>query len=214
MSARRPGIEKSLRAASALLVGCLLMAACSEPGLPPLDADARILAFGDSLTHGTGADADAAYPARLARRLGRQVIESGRPGELASEGRRRLQAVLERVQPDLVVLCHGGNDILRGRDPSAIRRDLVAMIELAQDHGAAVLLVGVPARGLFTDTADFYYEVAETTGVPLEDEVLEEIIVDPSLKSDRVHPNAAGYARMAEAVHAALAAAGAVAPAD
>lgn len=188
-----------------------LLAACGPPEIERLDADARILAFGDSLTHGTGAAPGDSYPAVLERRLGRRVVRAGKRGELAAQGRRRLPAVLERERPDLLILCHGGNDILRGRSPDAIRADLEAMIGMARRRGIPVVLVGVPARGLFPDTADLYYRIAEDAGVPLEDQALAEILADPSLRSDRVHPNAAGYRRMAAAIHRLLAEAGAVA---
>ena len=192
--------------------GLLALVACGPPALEPLAPDARVLAFGDSLTHGTGARAEESYPAVLERRLGRNVVRSGEPGELASEGRRRLPGVLDRVRPDLLVLCHGGNDILRGRDPDAIRADLEAMIRSARRRDVPVVLVGVPARSLFGGTASLYYTVAEDTGVPLEDEALETILADPALKSDPIHPNAAGYRRMAEAIHELLAETGAVEP--
>jgi len=200
-----------IRPLALFVAAALALSACSSPPeLPRLGAEARILAFGDSLTHGTGVDSSVSYPAVLERRLGRRVIESGVPGELSAEGRRRLPRVLDRVRPDLLILCHGGNDILRGRDGARTRANLAAMVRMAQERDIDVVLIGVPTRGLFTDTADFYYEVAEETGVPLEDEVVADIIAEPALKSDAVHPNAAGYGRMAAAVQRLLAAAGAI----
>lgn len=195
-------------------VALAALAACGgPPELPRLAPGATILAFGDSLTHGTGARPEESYPAVLERRLGRRVIRSGVPGELSAEGRQRLPGVLDRVAPDLLILCHGGNDILRGRDPEATRANLVAMVRAARQRDIPVVLIGVPARGLFIDTAGLYYTVAEETGIPLEDEALAAIISEQSLKSDRIHPNAAGYRELARAVHALLAAAGAVDPA-
>mgnify|MGYP006424952787 CR=1 FL=1 len=195
----------------ALLAWLALLAGCSEtPRLESLDPNARILAFGDSLTHGVGATPEQAYPAVLARLSGREVIASGEPGETAAEGRKRLPRVLDRVEPDLLILCHGGNDILRGNDLAAAAADLTAMVELAQARGIEVVLVAVPARSLFADTADLYYDVAEAHDVPLEDEVLADIIDDSELRSDRVHPNAAGYRRMAQAIHELLVRAGAL----
>lgn len=200
-----------MRRAIAAIALLLLAAGCGDtPSLPRLADDARILAFGDSLTHGTGAPSGTSYPAVLQRLTDREVIESGVPGERAAAGRQRLPGVLERLQPDLLVLCHGGNDILQGAEPAAIEADLVAMIDSARRRGIPVALIGVPARSLFTDTADVYYRAAERTGVALEDEVLETIIDDPELRSDAVHPNARGYRRMAEAVRDLLVRAGAL----
>lgn len=183
-----------------------LLAACGRgPELSPLAGDAVILAFGNSLTHGTGADEGESYPAVLTRLSGRRVINAGVPGELSSEGRKRLPRLLERERPDLLILCHGGNDILRGRDADAAADNLIAMIRMARERGVQVMLVGVPERNLvFHATADFYHRVAEETGTPLESEAMAHIIGETSLKSDQIHPNAAGYRYLAEAIHELL----------
>lgn len=200
------------RAAIGIALVVLLAAACSgPPPLEPLADDARILAFGDSLTHGTGAGDGANYPAVLERLSGREVIESGVPGELSAEGRQRLPGVLDAVDPDLVILLHGGNDILRGKDLEATRHNLMAMVDSARERGIPVVLVGVPARELFfRSTADLYYTVAERRGLPLEADIMETIIDSPELRSDSVHPNADGYQRLAQALHDLLVRAGAL----
>ena len=192
----------------------LLATACGRPPtLDPLAPGDGILAFGDSLTRGTGAPDGQSYPAQLARLIDRTVVNSGVPGETSAEGVRRLSEVLDEVRPALVLICHGGNDILRGLNLDAARRNLEAMVETARAAGAQVVLIGVPRRSLLLrDTADFYVEVAEELGLPLEDEALEDILGDDELKSDAVHPNAAGYRRLAEAVAELLREAGAVAP--
>jgi lysophospholipase L1-like esterase len=177
------------------------LTACSEPKpLHNLPTNARVLAFGDSLTHGTGAQAEESYPAVLAALIGREVIRSGLPGELSSDGLERLPGVLAEIRPNLVILCHAANDILRNRPHAEAAANLRAMIELTRASGAQVVLIGVPERGILLSTAPFYAEVAETTHTPLIDAELAEIIRRPALKSDQVHPNAAGYQRMAEAI--------------
>ncbi|MCB1747897.1 MAG: arylesterase [Gammaproteobacteria bacterium] len=186
--------------------GLLALAACSddEPAWPPLAADAVILAYGDSLTHGTGAAADASYPAVLAAISGHRVVNAGVPGEVSAAGLARLGGVLERVRPALVILCHGGNDMLRKLNREAAAANLEAMIALARQHGARVLLLGVPAPGLLLSTAGFYHEVAAHTGAPLLDEALADILGQAALKADPVHPNAAGYRELADRIAARL----------
>lgn len=192
----------------------LLLAACGGdvPTLAPLPADARVLAFGDSLTRGTGAREAESYPAVLARRIGRTVVNAGIPGELSAEGRARLPGVLDETRPDLLVLLHGGNDILRGRDRDALRANLRAMVDAARQRDVPVVLVGVPDRSLLSlDTAEVYRTLAERFNVPLVDEAVADILSESELRSDRIHPNAAGYRRLAAAVHDTLARSGAVA---
>lgn len=182
----------------------------SGPELAPLAPGATILAFGDSLTYGTGAREDEAYPQVLARLTGHPVVNAGVPGEITERGLARLPRVLEETAPALVVLCHGGNDILRKLPAERTAEHLTQMIRTIRATGAQVVLLGVPRFGILLDTAELYEEVAEREQVAIEADVLPDILSDNALKSDPIHPNAAGYARLAEAVHALLRARGAL----
>jgi acyl-CoA thioesterase I len=196
----------------AVLVALLAVAAgCGggTPKLAPLSGDAVVLAFGDSLTFGTGANADESYPARLGALIGRKVVSSGVPGETSVEGLARLPGVLDEVKPRLVILCHGGNDFLRKLDEAQAAENIRAMVRLAEAQGAEVVLIGVPKPGLLPSTAGFYGEIAREFKLPYEGSALRKILTDNELKSDLVHPNAKGYARLAEAVAALLKKAGA-----
>lgn len=184
----------------------ILTTGCRDrtPRLRALPNHAVILAFGDSLTAGNGAGHEASYPARLQEITGWRTINAGVPGEISAEGVERLPGLLQRYRPDLVVLCHGGNDLLRHIAGDTTAAHLATMIEMIRENGAQVILLGVPRPGILPRPATFYKKVAEQYGVPLENETLTEVLRDDSLKSDLIHPNAAGYDRLAKAVAAIL----------
>lgn len=183
------------------LLGLLATACDSPPKLRPLPADAVVLAFGDSLTHGNGALEGQAYPDVLAGLLGRTVINAGVPGEISAAGRERLPQLLEQYRPRLVILCHGGNDFLQRLDRAQTAANLAAMVEQIRATGADVVLVGVPEFGLILKPPAFYRETAERYGLPFEAEIVSDLLGDRAFKSDTIHPNAAGYRRMAEAIY-------------
>ena len=190
------------RAAAVAAACAVLLGACgvSTPALPPLDASAVVLAFGDSLTFGTGAADGESYPAQLERLIGRKVVAEGVPGEVSAQGLVRLPAVLEATQPRLLLLCHGGNDFLRKLPEGEAAANVRAMVRLAREKGVAVVLIGVPKPGLSPSPAGFYADIAKEFAVPYEGTVLKTVLTDNELKSDWVHPNAKGYARVAQAV--------------
>jgi lysophospholipase L1-like esterase len=185
-----------------LLLLTLLASACDRtPKIAPLPADAVVLAFGDSLTFGTGAPEGQSYPDVLAGLLGRTVVNAGVPGEVSAAGLKRLPQLLEDHQPELVILCHGGNDFLQRLDRAGTAANLAAMIEQIRASGADVLLVGVPEFGFVLKPPKFYQEAAERYAIPFEGEILSDLLGDRDFKSDTIHPNAAGYRRMAEAIY-------------
>lgn len=177
----------------------LLLAACSnDPTLPRLAPGEVIVAFGDSLTYGTGADTQAAYPAVLSALIDRTVINAGVPGETTSEALTRLPEVLAQHHPKLVLVCLGGNDMLRKVPVSTIEQNLRAMIRTIQTSGAAVVLIGVPEPALFGGAPAFYATLAEELKLPYEGEVFNEVLRNPSFKSDPIHANAEGYRLVAQ----------------
>ncbi len=179
----------------------ILFSGCdSGPPIAPFGQDTVVLAFGDSLTHGTGAPEGQSYPDVLANRLGRPVINVGIPGEISAAGLKRLPSVLDEHSPTLVILCHGGNDFLRRLDKEKTISNLKAMIEMIRARGADVVLVGVPKLGFGLAVPKFYATIAEQEKIPFEGEILADLLGDNSMKADAIHPNATGYRLMAEAI--------------
>jgi len=195
-----------------LAIALLLSAtACSDaPPLPRLGADDVVLAFGDSITYGSGAGPEESYPKVLAQLIGRHVVGAGVPGEVTEIGLQRLPGVLDEVQPKILLLCLGGNDMLRKVEPVATESNLRTMVRMARDLGVAVVLIAVPKPALFGGNASFYQAIAKEDDLHLESEILKDILYDNEFKADPIHPNAKGYRRMAEAIAELLRKAGAV----
>lgn len=188
------------------LILFLLIAGCggSGPSIDPLPEDAVILAFGDSLTHGSGVKREQSYPAILQAITGRQVINAGVPGEVTADGLRRLPGLLEKHQPDLLILIHGGNDMLRKKNLDVATENLRQMINISRSRDIPVVMMGVPNPTLILSPADFYEQVAEEMEVPIEVDAIADILQYPGNKSDTVHPNAKGYRMMAESLQQLL----------
>lgn len=183
----------------------------TEP-LKPLANDAVILAFGDSLTYGTGASKTESYPALLQAELNMTVINAGVPGEISSEGRARLPKLLDEVRPDLVILCHGGNDLLRRGNPDQLKRNLHNMIQQITDRGIAVLLIAVPEPNIMLSPPALYQELADKYKLNVDTETMPQILSNRALKSDAIHPNAAGYRLITDAIIEQLQSSGAIEP--
>ena len=198
-----------------LLVLALLLGACGGRTEPPrmarLSDDATILAFGDSLTYGSGAATDESYPVRLQTLIGRRVINAGVPGETTEGGLQRLPAALKQADPDLVILCLGGNDMLRRQDRARMKENLAAMIGLIREHQVPVILLGVPEPKLIgLSTEETYLNLAAQFGLALEAEALPAILGDAARRADQIHPNAQGYADLADAIAHLLRQSGAI----
>jgi len=195
------------------IVLLLLLTACnkSPDTLSKLPSDAVILAFGDSLTYGTGASPQHDYPSILAKQTTLQVVNAGLPGEISGDGAKRLPALLDQHQPDLLILIHGGNDMLKRIPPEQTAGNLKQMITLAKNRQIGVVMLGVPKPAiLWMSSANFYQAIAEAMKVPIDVETLPEVLGDTSLKSDMIHPNDQGYERIATQIHGLLQKSGAL----
>ncbi len=187
------------------------LAGCSDKAkLQALDTNATILAFGDSLTYGTGTSRNNTYPAVLERLINRKVINAGIPGEISKNGLTRLPGLIEKYHPDLIIICHGANDILRKLDLTKTRSNIQQMINLARQNNSGVVLVGVPEFSLFLSTAPMYQTLADENQLPIANDILGDIIGNNALKSDHIHPNTQGYQLLAENIDLLLKQSGAL----
>ena len=197
---------------SLFVIWLALLAGCGDnvPKLGRLAASDVIVAFGDSLTFGTGASESESYPIVLGQLIARKVVRAGVPGEVTEGGLARLQEVIDDYKPKLMIVCLGGNDMLRKADEGQTKSNLRAIIKTIKAQGIAVILVGVPKPALVTRAPPFFDEIAKEFGIPYEGKIVTDVLYQRDQKSDAIHPNAKGYRRMAEAIAALLKKAGAV----
>ncbi len=171
--------------------------------------------LGDSISAAHGIASKDGWVARLQRRLDAQgyphaVVNASVSGDTTSGGRSRLPDLLERHDPEIVVIQLGGNDGLRGLAPGAMRDNLAAMIERTRGAGARVLLAGIRlppnyGRAYIERFMGVYRDVANAYGVAFVPKLLAGVGGREAwMQSDGIHPNAKGQARILDNVWAEL----------
>lgn len=187
-----------------LLAALVLLSACGKPQEEAIPPSSQILALGDSLTAGYGVTSDEAWPSLLASKTGWTVINGGINGNTSSEALARLPALLEEHKPVLVFITLGGNDMLRHVPAQETITNLEKMIALVRVRGAKPILLGIPkpsiAGAVFQNlsAAEFYRDIAQAQQVPLIEDAIADVLSDPQLKVDQLHPNAAGHQLLTE----------------
>ena len=197
-----------------MLLACLALAACHHaPKYSPLPFGTTVLAFGDSVTFGVGAASGEDYPSQLATISGWTLVNRGVSGDTSEGARARIADALSEVQPKLVIVEIGGNDFLRRVPEAQTRENIRNILQAVKQAGVPVVLVSVPhftligALGGLSD-AELYAVLAKEENVPLVPGVFASILDDPQFKSDQIHPNAAGYRKLAEGIAEGLVKAG------
>lgn len=172
--------------------------------------------LGDSLTAGYGLDPDQAYPALIQRKIDEaglhyRVVNAGVSGETSAGARRRIEWLLAQPVAVLVVET-GGNDGLRGQDPSATAENIQAIIDRARRPPSPPKIVLVGMEALPNYGADYtrrfrgiFPRLAKKNGVVLVPFLLDGVAGVRSLnQADGIHPTAEGQRKLAETVWRAL----------
>lgn len=187
-------------------------------GAPAATPDAtpdarRVLVFlGDSLTAGYGLASREAFPSRVEELMEKEglsgdwrIVNAGVSGDTTRGGLERLDWVF-RSKPEVVFLCLGANDGLRGIDVAETERNLSALVEGIRERGARVVLAGMRLPSNYGPEyrdafAALYPKLAKEYSVPLLPFLIDKIALDPKYTlPDGIHPNAEGALRMASDV--------------
>lgn len=164
-------------------------------------ASKKILILGDSLSAAYGISKEQSWVTLLDKKLkkiesGYEMINASITGSTTANGLTRLPQLLKAHQPDLLMLELGGNDGLRGLSLKKMKKNLQKMVEMSQDTGASVFLIGIKIPlnygPMYTELFDkVYSQLQSKYDLPLVPFLLDGVATNPALmQSDRIHPNA------------------------
>lgn len=187
-----------------LVILLIALTSCSQPQQYNktiiVSEKSTIVAFGNSLTVGVGASEGFDYPTLLSQKLGMPIINAGVSGEVSAQALGRIDVILEEYYPHVVILLHGGNDILRKLNLAQTKQNLSLIIEKIESSGAKVVLIGVPKPGIFLRTATFYTQLAQQYRLVYLHNDLAHLFGDNRYKSDNIHLSDQGYQKLADAL--------------
>ena len=163
----------------------------------------KIALFGDSLMSGYGLEKEFHLSTILEKSLKEKnfdvnVINASVSGDTTSGGLNRLNWLLEEKNIDIVVLCLGANDMLRGIKPSIIKKNLNKILKILQNKNINVLLAGMLSQDSLgeeykTKFDRIYPELAKKYQITFLPFLLDGIALNPELNlSDGKHPNPKG----------------------
>jgi lysophospholipase L1-like esterase len=161
----------------------------------------NIIALGDSLTVGVGASSkEKGYVSILEQRFNITIQNEAISGDTTHGALARLERDVLSKQPDIVMILLGSNDYLRQEPIRETFKNLHAIITSIQKKGAVVILIGARG-GILGDTfKEDFTTLAHSTGSAFVPGVLDDILGNTKLMTDEIHPNDAGYLKMADKI--------------
>ena len=176
----------------------------------PVFSQVKMLFLGDSLTAGYQLDPSRAYPNQLEKKLGSHMITAinqGISGDTSYTLLNRLDFTLQHVTPNLVFLCIGANDGLRGMPIQQTEKNIQTIISKIQTKKIPIIMAGMTlpdnySRQYIQNFETMYEKVASKNGIRLMPFLLKDVAGKPEYNlSDGIHPNAAGHKIIAENIY-------------
>jgi len=160
----------------------------------------NVIAFGDSLTEGVGAEEGEDFVTQLSQEIGIPVINAGTSGDTTQDALDRLENDVLDKNPNVVLVLLGGNDYLLRIPKEETFNNLGTIIDQIHEKGGVVLLLGVKG-GLFKDFYEEDFEkLAREKGAAYISNVLDGVLGNSGLMADQIHPNSKGYKEIASRI--------------
>jgi acyl-CoA thioesterase I len=160
-------------------------------------AGTDVVALGDSLVYGTGSTKGNDFVSVLSKDIGVPIVNLGDPGDTTADVLKRMSE-LDRYKPKIVIVLVGGNDYLRQIPDVQVFENLAKIIQNIQARGSIVVLVGIRGGVLVDPYAEQFKVLSNTYGTAYVPNALQGLFGNQELMADAVHPNDAGYKKLAE----------------
>lgn len=158
-----------------------------------------IVAFGDSLVTGYGAPEGHGFVDNLASEIGVPITNLGVVGNTTADGVARIQDVVD-LHPNIVLVLLGGNDALQKKSQAETAANLDKILYTLTSNNIHVVLLAAPGAFLSDPYASMYKDLSQKYKTELVPNVLSGLLGHGDLMSDAVHPNTAGYSKLAAKV--------------
>ena len=159
-----------------------------------VNKEGPVIFLGDSLTVGVGANRGEDFPSLIANELGlNNVINAGVSGDTSKDALGRLQIDVLDKNPSLVIVLLGGNDFLRQIPIEETVKNIDEIVRRITETNSAVVLVHIKSNPLNDKYGEPAEEIAHKYGARFVPNVLDDVLGNPKLMSDQVHPNSEGY---------------------
>ena len=179
---------------SLFVIFCLVLFGCGQPRITNLASNGEnIICLGNSITAGSGASEGEDYPSLLGKRLGLPVINAGVSGDTTLDALKRINEDVLSKNPFLVVVELGGNDFLERVPLDETLKNIDEIIRRIQEQGVIVILLDAKVNLFMNGYSSGYKRIAKKRGAVFVPNILANILNNPNLKSDYIHPNAEGY---------------------
>ncbi len=159
-----------------------------------------VVFFGDSITQGYGVRPDESFPSLVARDLGLAFVNAGVAGDTTAAGLGRIERDVLVHRPRMALVEFGGNDFLRRIPLDETLRNLDTMVKTLTDQGMLVVILEVNVGLMGDPYPKAYRAVGERYGAVVVEAILGDILGNPDLKVDSIHPNARGHRLIADRV--------------
>ena len=166
-------------------------------------ADYKVVLFGDSLMAGYGLDKKYHLSRVLEKNLNKnglkvKVINASVSGDTSAGGLNRIDWTISEKDIDIILICLGANDMLRGISPSETEKNLEEIVKKILNKKIRIIIAGMIApyshgKKYKNEFDQIFKKLSENYNLNLIPFLLDGVALKPELNlDDGIHPNEKG----------------------